>query len=540
MLRALIARLGIRHQLWALFGLFLLTGATVLVVDELAQYRARQSLLALRGESLLGLRQIKRVSDGYGLDMVDTVFRTRNYLITWDEGLASVDGARRKIDEAWGTLATLPRTPEEATHFQAATREREAADAAMADLRAILVKKDIRALGQFADARLYPAIDPVTARLKLLSNLSMAHADDVVEANLRNNRQVSALRIGLSLVALLMAALIGRYVLRNAYRGVESLTYLARRMREHDYGAQPRYLPRSGELGMVADAFLAMRQDVLDFETELTQQLARNERTRAELEQREQFQRSLLDAAQVAILAMDGQGRWNVFNPFAERLLGWRADEVIGRVPRHAGDAPPLPDDAPLMIARDSAQQIMDALTQALGRPVRHDWNGMYEMAELRQPPREARLLHKDGHEVPVLIALAALHDDDGQRMGLIAVATDLSERDKLEAELRASEARAQAASHAKSTFLASMSHEIRTPMIGVTGMLEVLAHSRLDTDQRHAINVIQQSSQSLLQIIGDILDFSKIEAGRLEISPTVVNLEAVLRSTVANNNGPA
>jgi signal transduction histidine kinase len=51
---------------------------------------------------------------------------------------------------------------------------------------------------------------------------------------------------------------------------------------------------------------------------------------------------------------------------------------------------------------------------------------------------------------------------------------------------------------------------------------------------------VIQQSSQSLLQIIGDILDFSKIEAGRMEISPSVVDLGAVLRSTVANYTGAA
>ncbi|QSX79110.1 ATP-binding protein [Agrilutibacter solisilvae] len=394
-------------------------------------------------------------------------------------------------------------------------------------------------MGRFADTRLFPAIDPVTARLQLLSNLATARADAVVETNLRDNRRVSALRTGLSLGALLLAALIGRRVLRRAYRGVESLTFLARRMRQHDYTAQPGYVPSGGELGTVMDAFLEMRQDVLGFETELTQQLARNEHTRAELERRESFQRSLLDAAQVAIIAMDGQGRWTVFNSFAERLLGWRADEVVGRVPRHSSTVA-LPDDAPLMIPRESAQKLVDEVSQRLGRPVHHDWTGMYELAELNQPPAESRLLHKDGREVPVLLALAALHDDDGRRTGLIAVATDLTEREQLEAELRESEARAQAASHAKSSFLAAMSHEIRTPMIGVTGMLEVLAHSRLDTDQRHAINVIQQSSQSLLQIIGDILDFSKIEAGRLEISPSVVSLEAVVRSTVANYTGAA
>jgi len=532
-------KLGIRQQLWLLFGLFLLTGGTVLVLDEIAQYQARQSLLALRGQSLLGLRELKSVSDAYGLDVVDTTFRTRNYLITWEEAVATLDNARVRIDRSWSVLARVPHTPEEQTHFRAAEKERVAADAAMAELGAILQRKDIGALGRFADTRLYPAIDPVTLRLKLLSDLATVKADAVVRANLRDNRRVSALRIGISLSVLLLVALIGRVVLRNAYRGVESLTFLARRMRKHDYTAMPRYLPETGELGMVTAAFLEMRNDVLGFETELTEQLARNENVRAELERRELFQRSLLDAAQVAILAMDGEGRWTIFNAFAERMLGWSADEVIGRVPRHSSNVR-MPDDAPLMISRASAERIITALSERLGREVGHDWQGMFDLAELQQAPTEARLLHKDGHEVPVLMALAALHDEMGKRQGLIAVATDLTERDRLEADLRASEARAQEANRAKSSFLAAMSHEIRTPMIGVTGMLEILAHSRLDTDQRHALNVIQQSSQSLLRIIGDILDFSKIEAGRLEIAPSVVDLGAVVRSTVANYTGAA
>src|SRR5688572_22572755 len=149
-MRGPLAKLGIRHQLWALFGLFLLTGATVLVVDEIAQYRARQSLLALRGESLLGLRELKTVSDAYGLDMVDTTFRVRNYLISWDEGVATLDSAHRRIGSSWSTLERLPRTTEEQTHFRAAARERVAADAAAAELRAILQRRDIKALGRFA------------------------------------------------------------------------------------------------------------------------------------------------------------------------------------------------------------------------------------------------------------------------------------------------------------------------------------------------------------------------------------------------------
>ena len=530
-------KLGIRHQLWFLFSLFLLTGGTVLVLDEIAQYRARQSLLALRGQSLLGLRELKSVSDAYGIDIVGTTFRTRNYLITWEEGVAAVDTASARIDRSWQSLTRLPRTPEEEVHFRAAKNERVAADAAVAELRAILQRQDIGALGRFADTRLFPAIDPVTLRIKLLSDLATSRADAVASANLRDNRRVSALRIGLSLLALFVIALIGRKVLRNAYRGVESLTFLARRMRKHDYTAMPHYLPETGELGMVTQAFLEMRSDVLGFETELTAQLARNERVNAELARREALQRSLMDAAPTAIAAIDSVGRYFLFNPGAERLFGHRAEDFIGK------DAPTLDsvgDFAPALVPSDSYEKLARLLQEQTGEAVPADWRALRRAAELGLPPSETVMLHRDGRIVPVLLALAVIPDALHGGNGLLGVMVDLTRIKQLEAELRASEARAQDANRAKSSFLAAMSHEIRTPMIGVTGMLEILAHSKLDHDQRHALNVIQQSSQSLLQIIGDILDFSKIEAGRLEISPSVVDLGAVVRSTVANYIGAA
>src|SRR3546814_20369389 len=70
--------------------------------------------------------------------------------------------------------------------------------------------------------------------------------------------------------------------------------------------------------------------------------------------------------------------------------------------------------------------------------------------------------------------------------------------------------------------------------------MLEVLSHTTLDAGQRRAINVIQASAQSLLQIIGDILDFSKIEAGRLELRPAPARLAPVVEGVVAHFNGSA
>jgi signal transduction histidine kinase/CheY-like chemotaxis protein/HPt (histidine-containing phosphotransfer) domain-containing protein len=527
----------IRRQLWTLFGLLLLTGACVLVIDEIAQYHQRQSLQSLKDESLGRLRRLKEVSDGYGLDMVDTTFRVRNYLIDWNAGLAKLDAARTSIDRNWHELEALSRTPEQQQLFLRTAQSRVRADRAMAQLREILQRHDIQALGRFADGTLYPAVDPVTSRLQQLSDLAMLQAESLVHADVQRAQRVSALRIGLSLLALLAAALLGRRILRNAYRGVESLAWLARRMREHDYTAQPRERPH-GEFGEVMDVFLGMRGDVLKFETELTEQLARNEGVRAELERRERFLRVLLEAAPIAIMGVDDQGRYTLFNRAAEQLLGHPAQAFIGK--RASSPMEHGPECAPYLVAPTAYQALARTLSEQTGREVVADWRAFRLAAAQGAPPGEAAMLHRDGHEVPVWLALGPTYDDSGEPYGVLGLAMDLTPIKQLEAQLRASEARAIEANHAKSSFLASMSHEIRTPMIGVTGMVEILALTELDPDQRRALNVIQTSAQSLLQIIGDILDFSKIEAGRLELQPVATSLRTLLHSVVANFSGSA
>jgi signal transduction histidine kinase len=76
----------------------------------------------------------------------------------------------------------------------------------------------------------------------------------------------------------------------------------------------------------------------------------------------------------------------------------------------------------------------------------------------------------------------------------------------------------AQAASRAKSEFLANISHEIRTPMNGVLGMADLLSRTELTARQRKLVKTAHQSAETLLHIINDILDFSKIEEGKLAL----------------------
>jgi signal transduction histidine kinase/CheY-like chemotaxis protein len=87
----------------------------------------------------------------------------------------------------------------------------------------------------------------------------------------------------------------------------------------------------------------------------------------------------------------------------------------------------------------------------------------------------------------------------------------------------------AEAASRAKSEFLATMSHEIRTPMNGVLGMTDLLRHTALSAQQQRYADAVYQSGEHLLSIINDILDFSKIEAGKLELEHVNFNLRQLV-----------
>jgi two-component system, NarL family, sensor histidine kinase EvgS len=519
--------LSIRQQLLGLFGLMLVASIGVMALDEWERRSTSAALSQLKDESLSSLRRIKAVSDAYGLDYVDTTFRVRNHLMSWPEGVQVIDDARQRIDAHWATLAKAPQSAEQAELIAQINGAKVRADRAAMTLRGILQRRDLGQLARFADTELYPAIDPVTTRLKYFSDLQLIEADRRVQASVKRARDATWLRLALILGGLGVFALVAQRIVRNIYKGVESLRDLSQQMGRHDYNAVPRFRAE-GELGEVLDGFLIMRDDVRRFENELNDQLLNNERVRASLQQSEVFQRSLFAAARVAVMSLDLEGRFTSFNPFAEKLTGYRVEEVSGK---RGTDRLFLPEE----IARVAAQ-----LTAALDRTVPADGGIIPAMIEQGLPPQEWTLLRKDGGQVPVLLAASAMRDETGKMVGFLGVATDLTQIKQLENKLRASEVAAREANIAKSSFLAAMSHEIRTPMIGVTGMLEVLSHSELDTDQRRTIHVIQQSASSLLQIIGDILDFSKVEAGRMELAPTTLSLARLLQSTAANFTGSA
>jgi PAS domain S-box-containing protein len=135
----------------------------------------------------------------------------------------------------------------------------------------------------------------------------------------------------------------------------------------------------------------------------------------------------------------------------------------------------------------------------------------------------------KSGKKYHLSLEIQPVFNEAGLLENFIAIAADITARVETEANLRRAKSEADAASRAKSEFLASMSHEIRTPMNGVIGMTSLLMETSLTPEQRDYVHTIRSSGDALLTIINDILDFSKIESGKMELE----NLPFDLASTI-------
>jgi PAS domain S-box-containing protein len=126
-----------------------------------------------------------------------------------------------------------------------------------------------------------------------------------------------------------------------------------------------------------------------------------------------------------------------------------------------------------------------------------------------------------------------AVRDAGGRLIEVQSVGRDITERKALEDALTEARDKAEAASRAKSGFLATMSHEIRTPMNGVLGMARLLLENEPAPEQKNYIEAIHQSGEALLTLIEEILDFSKIESGTITLEDDEVELRPLISSVV-------
>ncbi|MBI1324258.1 PAS domain-containing protein [bacterium] len=148
-----------------------------------------------------------------------------------------------------------------------------------------------------------------------------------------------------------------------------------------------------------------------------------------ELQHRETFQRAVLESAGEAIVVGASTGEITLFNRAAERLLGYSADEMLGKLT-------PVVFHDPEEVARRA-----ESLTVELGRPIEPGFEVFVARPRLGESEtREWTFIHKDGHRIPVLLTVSMLMEPSGQLSGFLGIARDISELKKAEADLRESE----------------------------------------------------------------------------------------------------
>jgi two-component system sensor histidine kinase/response regulator len=265
----------------------------------------------------------------------------------------------------------------------------------------------------------------------------------------------------------------------------------ANRFSQGDYAV--RIEPEgSPEVSSAAEAFNNMANNIESLIASLGESEAKNK-----------LLATIVEQSSEAIWTKDLAGTITSWNSGAAAMFGYPPAEAIGRA-LNIGES--TPDDEEARRQRLIAGEKFSYDTKAMTRS------------------RTA---------LDIQVAVAPLLDDTNQCIGSIAVARDVTQHKRSEEALRLAREAAEAANHAKSSFLARMSHEIRTPMNGVLGMTELLLETGLSSTQRKYAETVQRSGQNLLGIINDILDFSKIEAGKLELENVDMDLRRTLEDVV-------
>ena len=226
----------------------------------------------------------------------------------------------------------------------------------------------------------------------------------------------------------------------------------------------------------------------------------------AELDTEHTLLRNLIDNIPDRIYAKGADGRFIIGNEALARRMGLTTDELAGK-------------------------SDFDFLPSELAERFRNDERAIIEsgipMINREEP------LTKEGDRVTRwnLATKVPLLDKDGNRIGIVGVGREITDRKRAEGELREAKEIAEAATRSKSEFLANMSHEIRTPMNAIVGLSYLALKTGLSPKQRDYLNKIQSSAHALLVLLNDILDLSKIEAGKLEIEKTPFHLDQVLNN---------
>ena len=229
---------------------------------------------------------------------------------------------------------------------------------------------------------------------------------------------------------------------------------------------------------------------------------------------------AILGSANFAIIATDEKGVIQLFNVGAERMLGYKAAEVVDRI------SPSDIHDPQEVMARAQALSLEFATAiapgfEALAFKASRDIEDVYELT----------YICKDGSRFPAIVSITALRDDNGELIGYLLIGTDNSVRKRVESELIEAMAAAEKANRAKTDFLSAMSHELRTPLNAILGFAQLMGTGTPPPtpSQMRNLEQILKAGWYLLELINEILDLALIESGKVTLSREAVSLAEVM-----------
>jgi PAS domain S-box-containing protein len=288
--------------------------------------------------------------------------------------------------------------------------------------------------------------------------------------------------------------------------------------RSTSYRVEYRLRHKSGEWRWVLSRGKIVARDTQGRPLRITgmfSDITERKRLEEALRQSKALLQGVLDHSPTAIYVKDAAGHMLLVNRFFTRWLGLPANEIIGK---------PWQDIFPAELVRlwsEHEQQII-----ATG-----------EYIQLEEPIAQPDGVHT------YLTTKFPLYDDQGTFYAIAGIATDITERKRVEdamqhmaGSLQVVNTQLERVAHMKDEFLASMSHELRTPLNVILGLAEVLQeeiYGSLNGEQMTLLKNVEQSGYQLLHMINDILDLSRIEAGKGELSLGPVSVEAVCRASL-------
>jgi len=268
----------------------------------------------------------------------------------------------------------------------------------------------------------------------------------------------------------------------------------------------------------------------------LEQKRLRSERDRAKeaLQKAGALQNAIFSSAHFSCIATDEKGVIQLFNVGAERMLGYRAADMVNKI------TPAELHDPQEVIARAKA------LSQELGTTIAPGFEALaFKASRGIEDVYELTKIRKDGTRFPAVVSVTALRDGSGGIIGYLLIGTDNTARKQVEevrkrfeqtlqetnVKLEIAKSAAEKANLAKSDFLSSMSHELRSPLNAILGFAQLMesAVPPPNPSQIKSIAQILQAGWYLLKLINEVLDLAVIESGKVSLSKESVSLAEVM-----------